>query len=70
MQTADSWSSHTAEIPDHPPPEKSKLPESVPVAAKTAAKTGDTSNVWMAAIVMLLAAGAAGVVVVYRKKQR
>ena len=40
------------------------------VAAKTAAKTGDTSNVWMAAIVMLLAAGAAGVVVVYRKKQR
>ena len=40
------------------------------VAAKTAAKTGDTSNVWMAAIVMLLAAGATGVVVVYRKKQR
>ncbi|GCA66797.1 hypothetical protein KGMB01110_12330 [Mediterraneibacter butyricigenes] len=40
------------------------------VAAKTAAKTGDTSNVWMLSVVMLLAAGTVVGVMVYRKKQR
>lgn len=51
-------------------PSKNTDKKAQTVSAKTAAKTGDTSSVWMVTIVMLLAAGAVGAVVVYRKKQK